>query len=90
GYLRAVAAQYADRVERFLDEMASIAPAWGDSFTISDWPLRLTAEQAGELHGEIFALLDRYRRDDREVEQPEGTERVVVQVQILPFPEAEQ
>jgi DNA-binding transcriptional ArsR family regulator len=90
GYLRAVAAQYADRVERFLDEMASIAPAWGDSFTISDWPLRLTAEQAGELHGEIFALLNRYRRDDREVEQPEGTERVVVQVQILPFPEAEQ
>ncbi|MEV4622195.1 helix-turn-helix domain-containing protein [Asanoa sp. NPDC049573] len=90
GYLRAVAAQYADRVERFLDELASLPPAWGDACTISDVPLRLTAEQAAQLNEEMFALLGRYRRDDPEAPQPEDTERVVVQFQILPFPRAEQ
>ena len=89
GYLRAVAAQYADRVERFLDEMASLPPAWGDACTISDVPLRLTPQEAAALHEEMFALLGRYRRDDRDARRPDGTERVVVQFQILPFPDAE-
>jgi DNA-binding transcriptional ArsR family regulator len=88
GYLRAVAAQYADQVNRFLDEMASLPPRWLDPFTISDWRLRLTAAEATELNEAIFALIDRYRRDDAEVPHPDDAEKVVLQVHILPFPAA--
>ncbi|MDG4826098.1 metalloregulator ArsR/SmtB family transcription factor [Asanoa sp. WMMD1127] len=87
GYLRAVANQYADRVVRYLDEMASLPPHWIEPFTISDFPLRLTAAEAKELHEAIFAFAERYRRDDADTPHPEGAERVVLQVQILPFPE---
>ncbi|GIF76152.1 ArsR/SmtB family transcription factor [Asanoa siamensis] len=88
GYLRAVATQYADRVARFLDEMVSLPPRWLDPFTISDWRLRLTAEEAQELNEAIFAFAARYRRDDEDVPHPDDAERVVLQVQILPFPAA--
>jgi DNA-binding transcriptional ArsR family regulator len=85
GYLRAVAAQYAARVERFLDEMASLPTRWLDPATISDWRLRLTAEEALELNEAIFAFAERYRRDD-DSPHPDDAERVTLQVQILPFP----
>jgi DNA-binding transcriptional ArsR family regulator len=88
GYLRAVAAQYADRVDRFLDEMASLPRPWIEPFTISDWRLRLTLEEAQELNEAIFALAERYRRDDDDGPRPDGTEKVSLQVQILPFPTA--
>ncbi|MEV0719316.1 helix-turn-helix domain-containing protein [Asanoa sp. NPDC050611] len=86
GYLRAVAAQYADRVDRFLDEIAVMPRPWLDPFTISDWRLRLTVEEAQELHEAIFAFAERYRRDDDEGTYPDGAEKVTLQVQILPFP----
>jgi DNA-binding transcriptional ArsR family regulator len=88
GYLRAVAAQYADRVDRFLDEMASLPRQWLDPFTISDWRLRLTLEEARELNEAIFAFAERYRRDGDDVPYPDGAEKVAFQVQILPFPAA--
>jgi DNA-binding transcriptional ArsR family regulator len=89
GYLRAVAAQYADRVDRFLGEMASLPTGWLDPFTISDFPLALTLDEARELNEAVFAFVERYRRDLPDVPRPDGAERVVVQVQILPFPEGE-
>ncbi|GAA1897563.1 ArsR/SmtB family transcription factor [Asanoa iriomotensis] len=88
GYLRAVAAQYADRVDRYLDEMASLPREWRDPATISDWRLRLTVEEANELNEAIFELAERYRREDDDVPYPDGAERVGLQVQILPFPAA--
>ncbi|SNS63348.1 Helix-turn-helix domain-containing protein [Asanoa hainanensis] len=88
GYLRAVAAQYADQTVRFLDEMASMPPDWRDAFTISDWRLRLTQAEAMELNEAIFALAERYRRDDPDVEHPDDAEKVQLQVHILPFPAA--
>ncbi|MEV4533946.1 helix-turn-helix domain-containing protein [Asanoa sp. NPDC049518] len=88
GYLRAVAAQYADQTVRFLDEMASLPPRWRDPFTISDWRLRLTQAEAMELNEAIFALAESYRRDDPDVEHPDDAEKVMLQVHILPFPAA--
>ena len=85
GYLRAVAGYYADRVDRFFDEMASLPAGWVDPFTVSDWALRLTVDEARELNEAVFALAERYRRYDDE-DAPDGAERVVLQVQILPFP----
>ena len=64
GYLRAVAAQYAERVDRWLGEYAALDRPWHDSSTLSDWRLRLTPAEAAELHTALFALVDRYRLDD--------------------------
>jgi DNA-binding transcriptional ArsR family regulator len=89
GYLRAVAAQYHERVDRFLGELAGLPSGWHENWTLSDWRLRLTSQEARRLHEEIFALLGRYRRDAApDEEQPDGppdTEKVVVQVALLPF-----
>jgi DNA-binding transcriptional ArsR family regulator len=86
GYLRAVAAQYAERVERWLGEFAGLDQQWHDSATLSDWRLRLTHAEAAELHTAVFALLDRYRGDDEVGPAPDGAEKVAVQLQIMPFP----
>jgi DNA-binding transcriptional ArsR family regulator len=89
GYLRAVAAQYAERVDRFLGELTGMPAQWHEAWTLSDWRLRLTPQEGRRLHEEVFALLDRYRRDPGPDEDadggPEDAEKVVVQVQLLPF-----
>jgi DNA-binding transcriptional ArsR family regulator len=91
GYLRAVAAQYAERVDRFLGELGTLPEEWLETFTLSDWRLRLTPEEGKRLHEEMFALIGRYRRDPQPGEDepgsgaPEGAEKVVVQVGLMPF-----
>ncbi|WP_155375616.1 helix-turn-helix domain-containing protein [Catellatospora vulcania] len=86
-YLRAVAAQYAARVDRALDEYATRPPQWQGVGTISDWTGQLTPEETHELQAELFAVFERYRRFDLDAAAPEGTARVHVQFQVLPFPE---
>ncbi|MFC7244664.1 helix-turn-helix domain-containing protein [Catellatospora aurea] len=87
-YLRAVAAQYAARVDRALDEYATRPPQWQRVGTISDWTGQLTPEETKELQADLFAVFERYRRFDLDSPAPEGTARVHVQFQVLPFPEA--
>jgi DNA-binding transcriptional ArsR family regulator len=84
-YLRAIAASYADRVERYLDEGLQADPAWMGVPTLSDWRLRLTPTEAADLHAEVFALMERYRRDEPDIEAPADAESVVLQVQLMPF-----
>ncbi|WP_239121057.1 helix-turn-helix domain-containing protein [Catellatospora chokoriensis] len=86
-YLRAVAAQYAARVDRALDEYATRPPQWQRVGTISDWTGQLTPDETKELQADLFAVFERYRRFDLDAETPEGTARVHVQFQVLPFPE---
>jgi DNA-binding transcriptional ArsR family regulator len=89
-YMRAVATQYAERVDHFITELPSLPPEWQGPVTVSDWRLRLTPAEAKELHDAVFALLARYRRaddPDAAVDAPAGAEYVVVQAQIMPFPE---
>ena len=81
-YLRAVAASYADNVDRWLNE-AYVGP-WREVGTLSDWRLKLTLEEAEELHEAVIELASRYRRYDAE-DAPEGAQRVGFQVQIMPF-----
>jgi DNA-binding transcriptional ArsR family regulator len=88
-YLRAVSAQYAERVDRFITEMPTLAEAWRECLTLSDWRFRLTPAEANELHDALLALVARYRRaDDPDAEVPAGAEPVVLQAQIMPFPAA--
>ena len=84
-YLRAVAAQYADRVDRWLTEAHTMSRAWDEAATLSDYRLRLRADEAARLLAELEAVVAPYRRDEPDVAAPDDAERVVLQVQLLPF-----
>jgi DNA-binding transcriptional ArsR family regulator len=89
-YMRAVAAEYADRVDRWLSELPSLPSEWDDATALNSQRLRLTAEEATRLVAEMNAVVEAYRRDDPEAddpeaEAPEGAERVVVQFEVMPF-----
>ncbi len=88
-YLRAVAAGYVERIDRWLNEAVTLPEQWRPAPTLSDVRLRLTPAEAKELHDAVFALLGRYRRDDGpDTGAPDGAERVVFQFQLMPFPAA--
>lgn len=83
-YMRAVAATYADNVDRWLGESQVMPDEWRTGSTLSDWKMRLTAEEAARLRTELIALVDSYRQQS-EPDPPEGTEFVSLQVQLMPF-----
>lgn len=87
-YLRSVAAAYADRLLRFAASLPALrdalGPAWADAADTSDWAVVATVEQAHELDRAIHALIDALPQYDPEVPLPEGTQRVVVQLQLMP------
>ncbi len=84
-YMRAIANEYADRVVRFLDGVAVLPADWDAAMTLSDFRLRLQPEEAIRLVAELEAVVAAYRRDDPADPAPAGTERVVLQIQLLPF-----
>ncbi|MFC7484425.1 hypothetical protein ACFQX7_36465 [Luedemannella flava] len=69
-FLRAVAALAADRVNAWLDGAPTRPAAWDDSGTLSDWSLRLTAQEAAALVSELEAVVERYRMDRPDVPAP--------------------
>jgi DNA-binding transcriptional ArsR family regulator len=87
-YLRAVAAGYADRIERFAAGLSglreSLGDDWAESADISDWWLELTPEQARAVSFEFATIMARYPAVDPERPRAPGTERVVVQIQVMP------
>lgn len=92
-YLRSVAAAYAERVDRWLGERASLPAEWTPASTLSSWSVRLTAAEAEELHDQLVAMIVRRRQDpEGRADAPDGAQRVVVQLQLMPFvePEAQQ
>jgi DNA-binding transcriptional ArsR family regulator len=86
GYMRAVAAQYNDRVDRWVADLAALPPVWLESLTLSDFRLRLTPAEAAALKKDLFAVLSRYRLDGASG-APDGAEKVVAQLQLMPFPD---
>lgn len=84
-YLRAVAVEYADRVDRWLGELPALPTAWDRGTTLSDYRLRLRPDEAQRLLGELEAVIASYRADEPDGERPEGAERVIVQLQLMPF-----
>ena len=84
-YMRAIAASYAEQVDRWIGEALSLPDEWENSSTLSDYLLRLTPQEAQELHDGIFELIRRYRRYDAPEPAPEGSEQVAIQFQIMPF-----
>jgi len=81
-YARAIAAQYHERIDRWLNE--TVPKQWVPATTLSDWRFRLTPAEAKQLHDAIFELVERFRHDEPGLEVP-GAEVVVFQAQIMPF-----
>ncbi|WP_436771340.1 ArsR/SmtB family transcription factor [Yinghuangia sp. YIM S09857] len=88
-YLQSVAATYTLRVQQTLNGLQTMPRAWRDGFDMSDWALRLTADETAALRRELTAVLDRYRRDlpDTAADAPEGSARVGVIALVLPEPD---
>jgi DNA-binding transcriptional ArsR family regulator len=84
-YMRAVAAEYADRVDRWLSERPGLPREWDEGTALHSYRLRLTAEESTRLVADMEALVESYRRDDPDADAPEGAERVVVQFEVMPF-----
>jgi DNA-binding MarR family transcriptional regulator len=87
-YLRGIAADYADRVDRWLNQMDMLGDFWDDGATLSNWRFKLTPAEAAQLLQELHDVIDRYRKDPAgTVDGPEGSERVDLQLALLPFVE---
>ncbi|MEO3927435.1 winged helix-turn-helix domain-containing protein [Micromonosporaceae bacterium B7E4] len=84
-YLRSVAALYAERVDRWLNELPSLPEEWGQASTLSNWQLRLTPTEAREFSDALTELIGRYRHDEAGVTAPPDAEPFVVQAQLMPF-----
>ena len=84
-YLRTIAALYADRIAAWLDGFVTGPREWDDAGTMSDWVLRLTAEESAALVRDLEDVVNRYRVDRPDVAAPAAAERVLAQVQVLPF-----
>ena len=76
------------RITRFTDTVDTLGEdlgqEWTEAFTLSDWPLRLTAQQAKRLVAELEQLGDRYRD---QAGAGEDARPLTLQVQVLPLPE---
>jgi DNA-binding transcriptional LysR family regulator len=83
--MRAVAAEYADRVDRWLSEIATLPREWDDATALNSHRLRLTAPEAARLVDQLEEIIAQYRRDEPDAELPDGAERVVVQFEVMPF-----
>ncbi|HEV7900122.1 MAG TPA: winged helix-turn-helix domain-containing protein [Planosporangium sp.] len=89
-YLRGVAGIQAEQVQRALDEWPTRPERWRRAETLSDFSLRLTAEELTRLQEEMFELIRRYRYDDpeRADDAPPDSAPVVLQVQAFVRPGA--
>ncbi|BCJ77279.1 transcriptional regulator [Catellatospora sp. IY07-71] len=86
-YLRAVTTQYAARVDRAISEYATRPEQWVHVGTFSDWSRRLTPEETTAMQDELIEVINRYRPDEPEAPAPGDAARVVVQLQVMPFPQ---
>lgn len=87
-YYRSIAWAYSDRILRFVDGLAStraeLGARWGAVADLSDWMLELTPEEAEEISLRVQAVLGEYVMADPSRPRAAGTERVVVQLQVMP------
>ena len=84
-YLRGVAALYYGNTTEWLAQRDGLPEVWRHAGTISDLILRLTPQESTRLSEQLYELITSYRDDDVDVAAPDDAERVVVQVQVLPF-----
>lgn len=81
GYLRGVAQLNAEEMFRHVEELPGLPQDWVEASTISDFNLRLTAEQTDALREELLGVLAKYRTDP---DAEPASRQVAVQLQIFP------
>jgi DNA-binding transcriptional ArsR family regulator len=86
-YMRAIAAEYAERTDRWISEVPELGTEWDEGATLSNYRLRLTATETTALLSALNAVIAEYRKDDPETapDAPDGAERVDVHLQVMPF-----
>jgi predicted ArsR family transcriptional regulator len=84
-YLRSVATEYAERMNRWITEAPTMPREWDQAATLSNWRLRLRVDEAERLLAELEAVITPYRRDEPDTDAPDDAERVALQVQLMPF-----
>ncbi|MFI9629424.1 ArsR/SmtB family transcription factor [Streptomyces sp. NPDC052042] len=82
-YLQSVHNAYTLRTQQALNGLQTLPRPWREAFNMSDTTLRLTPAEAREMQEGIWSVIDRYRRASGG-EEPEGAERVWVNIQVLP------
>jgi predicted ArsR family transcriptional regulator len=89
-YLQSVAATHAMHTQRALSELQTMPAAWRDDvFAMSEYPLRLTVEEAARLRDELGDLIAQYRRDEPGAAAPDGAERLTAMIYLHPDLETE-
>jgi DNA-binding transcriptional ArsR family regulator len=86
-YLRALALVFAERMQQAADERPQQPPQWQDATAFNDYPLLLTADEAGALVREIEGVVSRYRHvESGRAQAPAGVEPFHVQLQAFVRP----
>ena len=81
-YLGAVAALYAQRMQRAVGEYPALPDEWLQSWTLSDFRLRLTPAESRQLMLDLLAVIGRYRNeDDDAADTGQQAAPVIVQLQ---------
>ncbi len=84
-FVRLVAEDQHRRVLAFIETLAGRRSELASMpWTVSDWPLQLTPEEAQELKITIANLILRYRRDPDDPEGRPGTVRAHIALQLTP------
>ena len=65
-YIQAVAMIYAEQMQRAVEEMRLIPPAWLDAGNLSDWTLQLTPARAKDLVEALHDVVETWPEDEDE------------------------
>ncbi|MEU4210939.1 helix-turn-helix domain-containing protein [Streptomyces sp. NPDC026206] len=90
-YMRSVADAHTLRTQLALNRFPVLPREWRDRFNMSNFALRLTPDEAGQLEEELRSVLARYRKhspDQTTADAPEDAERVMLVLHLLPEPDA--
>lgn len=87
-FRRSVGQIYIERIQRAVDDYATLPQEWREASSLSDWVLRLTPAETRQLTSELFDVLRRYRAHDPESPEPAPPGAVPVSVLMQAFPHA--
>ena len=80
-YLQSVAVVMTQNLQRSVEELALLPPAWGDATSYNDWVIRLSPRRARALIEHLSAIVDEETEEDGEDAAP-----YVVQLHGFPYP----
>ncbi|MBA3309116.1 MAG: helix-turn-helix domain-containing protein [Nocardioidaceae bacterium] len=86
-FAQSMAVVHTEQLQRAMEERPLLDAAWRRTATVSDWVLRLTADDGAELMGRLVALFEEFAgREPAEGESTEGTAELVFQLHSFPRP----